>query len=334
MEFPFVRILVLVTFSSLCDANVTEEKEDSNVLLVEAIEKGFERILQRLEDHQNKLATLDELHRKVSAITELQKRMTSMEEQLADLKDYARKEEVESFFNKTETELRNIGAALNKCSTADQVSEFRDIMQADECKEDTHECSEFALCNDKLMKYHCTCLPGYYGDGFTCQDVNECAEGNFACNRNEICVNTQGSYQCICRDGFMRIRNSCQDMTCTSPSLFLPTLGCITPVFTRMIWEQARGICEAMGKRLLQDIAEHDLETLGRYFGPLMEDSPQPWIGLRDYRWISSEEEVPDDIWAESTPGGGCGNIDLRPTKLGVWDGGCEFEDYALCQSV
>ncbi|XP_068210765.1 protein kinase C-binding protein NELL2-like isoform X2 [Palaemon carinicauda] len=145
-------------------------------------------------------------------------------------------------------------------------------MQADECKEDTHECSEFALCNDKLMKYHCTCLPGYYGDGFTCQDVNECSEGNFACGRNEICVNTQGSYQCICQDGYMRIRNSCQ--------------------------------------------------------------GPQPWIGLRDFQWISSEGVVPDNIWAEATPGGGCGNIDLRPTKLGVWDGGCDFEDYALCQSV
>ncbi|XP_068210767.1 uncharacterized protein [Palaemon carinicauda] len=99
MESIFVRMLFLVVITIFCNANEPDEKENSNTLLMESIEKGFERILHKLEDHQNKLMTLDELHRKLSAVTEIQKRITSMEGQLADLKDYAKRDEVESFFN-------------------------------------------------------------------------------------------------------------------------------------------------------------------------------------------------------------------------------------------
>ncbi|MEQ2184742.1 hypothetical protein GOODEAATRI_011262 [Goodea atripinnis] len=48
--------------------------------------------------------------------------------------------------------------------------------------------------------YICSCLPGFVGDGRTCQDVDECQPSR--CNQNAVCTNTQGSFICQCRPGF------------------------------------------------------------------------------------------------------------------------------------
>ncbi|KAG9350557.1 hypothetical protein JZ751_026923 [Albula glossodonta] len=48
--------------------------------------------------------------------------------------------------------------------------------------------------------YICSCLPGYVGDGHTCQDIDECQPGR--CHQDAVCYNTQGSFTCQCRPGF------------------------------------------------------------------------------------------------------------------------------------
>ena len=39
----------------------------------------------------------------------------------------------------------------------------------DECATATHNCSADAVCNNTKGLYNCTCKPGHFGDGRTCQ---------------------------------------------------------------------------------------------------------------------------------------------------------------------
>ena len=41
-------------------------------------------------------------------------------------------------------------------------------LDIDECAEGSHECSANAVCNNTKGSYNCTCNPGYYGDGRSC----------------------------------------------------------------------------------------------------------------------------------------------------------------------
>ncbi|XP_051529265.1 nidogen-1-like [Myxocyprinus asiaticus] len=73
----------------------------------------------------------------------------------------------------------------------------------DHCQRRTHDCDipERARCSyTGGSSYVCSCLPGFAGDGRTCQDIDECQPGR--CHSDAICYNTQGSFTCQCRPGF------------------------------------------------------------------------------------------------------------------------------------
>ncbi len=61
-------------------------------------------------------------------------------------------------------------------------------------------------CVNKIGSFDCSCLNGYEGDGFTCNEINECdpnqTDLGSKCPANTICVNTPGSYECACAQGF------------------------------------------------------------------------------------------------------------------------------------
>lgn len=88
-------------------------------------------------------------------------------------------------------------------------------------------CSPYATCNATVGNYDCTCLPGYGGNGITCNDINECLVAELSgvpvCDPLARCINTMGSYMCSCPpgyygDGFVS-GEGCSDVNeCQSPS--------------------------------------------------------------------------------------------------------------------
>ena len=42
------------------------------------------------------------------------------------------------------------------------------VADIDECANSTDTCSPFAVCNNTMGEFNCSCLDGYSGDGFNC----------------------------------------------------------------------------------------------------------------------------------------------------------------------
>jgi len=48
-----------------------------------------------------------------------------------------------------------------------------DYLDIDECATDNGGCSSVASCTNTVGSFLCTCLPGYSGDGFTCEGKSD-----------------------------------------------------------------------------------------------------------------------------------------------------------------
>ena len=62
----------------------------------------------------------------------------------------------------------------------------------------------------KTGSFACECNSGYFGDGFTCADVDECAEN--PCDSNAQCTNVSGGHTCSCNPGYSGDGVNCEDI--------------------------------------------------------------------------------------------------------------------------
>jgi hypothetical protein len=71
-----------------------------------------------------------------------------------------------------------------------------------DCDSRGSECHVLAVCYSISDGIDCSCITGYTGDGFVCEDVDECVHGLDFCDEHATCINTSGSYDCVCDEGY------------------------------------------------------------------------------------------------------------------------------------
>ena len=92
-------------------------------------------------------------------------------------------------------------------------------VDVDECTEGVHNCSTYkgqenAICTNTIGGFQCSCIQGWQGDGYYCNDFNECDNGS-VCDANQLCRNAAGNYSCICKEGWTFIgpaNEECHDV--------------------------------------------------------------------------------------------------------------------------
>jgi len=61
--------------------------------------------------------------------------------------------------------------SLSYCNYCIWMCSFSDI---DECTVNNGNCNEYANCTNFPGSYNCSCISGYFGDGFNCSGVLSC----------------------------------------------------------------------------------------------------------------------------------------------------------------
>jgi hypothetical protein len=92
----------------------------------------------------------------------------------------------------------------------------------------TAPCADHATCVQQGANFACVCDSGFEGDGFSCSDVDECAGVN-DCIPPALCSNDSGGYSCDCPEGFEPDASGCRDLD----ECRLGTHDCVAPAMCR-----------------------------------------------------------------------------------------------------
>ena len=96
----------------------------------------------------------------------------------------------------------------NECGDAPIATDVNNV--TDETF-DTHMCDAAADCTNTEGDYNCTCMDGYEGDGFNCENIDECAVGSDTCHEDAFCTDDVPGYNCTCNIGYVGDGFDCVD---------------------------------------------------------------------------------------------------------------------------
>ena len=71
--------------------------------------------------------------------------------------------------------------------------------------------------------YSCSCLSGYSGDRFECNNINECENSTHDCDQRATCTDTDGAFTCDCPVGWSGNGKVCWTASPTSSPSFSST---------------------------------------------------------------------------------------------------------------
>ena len=90
-----------------------------------------------------------------------------------------------------------------------------------------------AECFNQIGYYNCSCLPGFYGSGKECTNIDECDIDVDEYSDNADCDDTIGSYICTCHNGWFSDGFECLDSDeCAKSS---STMALQTPKYTWLV---------------------------------------------------------------------------------------------------
>ncbi|XP_066990420.1 uncharacterized protein [Macrobrachium rosenbergii] len=256
----------------------------------------------------------------------LEKQEAALKKQEAALSQL---KEMQEKLQHVENNLQELHHAMEHLKGA--ATDNQDSLQ-NECSEGIHNCGDYEACTDKLVRFTCSCAPGFARNGSRCEDIDECAQGKAECSPQATCRNSIGSYSCSCNPPFEGDGRTCE-FSCKSPAKVYEGLGCVRAVYEPKTWHQMNATCQEAGWRLPQDIRvqSKDVDRAFPYGG---------WIGVYEGKWLESGIHLEEGLWKEgypSDPSRRCGYIHWdfsSPHSYNVNQYKCSDTSLGYCQFV
>ena len=76
-------------------------------------------------------------------------------------------DQMHTFYRLSKLQIENFTATPHPFFSFNMIRDVT-VADIDECANSTDTCSPFAVCNNTIGEFNCSCIDGYSGDGFNC----------------------------------------------------------------------------------------------------------------------------------------------------------------------